>query len=231
MRQVKIGVLGGIGPESSAEYYLKLIKGLQQKNCVHSNPDYPQIIINSVPAREFPVEVDISKDLRDIDQLYITGVKQLDQIGVDFVVIVCNSAHVFYKELADSIKVPILDLRDEVRKELLKRHIHKSVVLGTPWTIQTGLYDFEGITTLKLRSDDILQLYRSIYSFNLGNYDQPKNTVKEMAKRYVEAGAEIVILGCTEVALMLQDEALPVLNTVDVLVWSTIEKFCKLRDG
>jgi len=232
VRRVRIGVLGGIGPEATGEFYIKLIRRLQERKFIRSNQDYPQIIINSIPAAELPTEAyDVLITIENIDPLYLDGLRELDDIGVDFIVMVCNTIHLLYNELQKHIKTPILNLREEMRKVLIAKGIKSVTILGTPWTIKMGLYQFEGIKEIRPTEDEIKQLYNAIYNFNRG-YDKQTQieTVKRICKKYIKSGAEAIILGCTELAVMLNGETLPTINSIDVLVEATIDNFCRLRN-
>jgi aspartate racemase len=228
---VRIGVLGGIGPEATGEFYIKLIRRMQERKLVKSNKDYPQIIINSIPAPELPVEAyNISISVKDMDPLYLDGLIELDEIGVDFIVMVCNTIHLFYDELQKSISTPILNLKEEMRKTLVSKGIKSVTVLGTPWTIKMGLYRFEGIKEIHPTEDEIKKVYSAIYNFNRGFDKQTQiETVRKICEKSLERGAEVVILGCTELAVMLNGENIPTINSIDVLVEATVNNFCHLR--
>ena len=97
--------MGGIGPEATGEFYLKLIHKLQEKKLIKSNKDFPQIIINSIPAPELIQNKISNKDLKQ----YINGLKELDKLKPDFIVMICNTIHLFYNNLQKYIKTPIID--------------------------------------------------------------------------------------------------------------------------
>ncbi len=218
---VRIGVLGGIGPEATAEFYSKLIKSLQENKLIKNNKDYPQIIINSIPAPELIYDKISDNDLEP----YIKGLKELESFKVDFIVMVCNTIHLYYNRLQKEINTPILDLRKEVR-ELLKIKRMKSVlVIGTPHTIKQGLYRFKGIKTFEPSNKELRRLSKAIFNFNKGfNKEIQIKKVKKICKKYLNKGAEYVILGCTEFAVMLSKENIPKINTIDILAESVIKR-------
>lgn len=216
---LRIGVLGGIGPEATGEYYLKLIKGLQQTGLIKNNSDFPQIIVNSIPAPELVGEIS-AEQLKP----YKTGIRELDKYNVDVIVIVCNTLYLYYDELQSEVKTHIMDLRQEVKKRLIDKDIKRTIVLGTPSTIRKGLYKFDGIEYVNVSDQDIDQLSTSIFSYNKGkNKLLQKQLVERIARKYVDSGAEIIIIGCTELAVMLKDVNIPKIDTIDVLVEGTIE--------
>ena len=224
---IKIGVLGGIGPEATGEFYTKLITRLQYHGLIKSNRDFPQIVVNSIPAPEL-----IFDKINDTDlALYASGLKELDTFGVDFIVMVCNTIHLYYDQLQAQIKTPIVDLRVEVCKILNDSGIKSILVLGTPNTISKGLYDFDGITSIKPTKEEIKVLSNSIFNFNRGIDKEKQNrAVASICEKYLKIGAaRTVILGCTEFGLMLHKYEFDKVNTIDVLVNATIEKFKALK--
>ena len=158
-------------------------------------------------------------------QPYIEGVKQLDAFGVDFIAMVCNTIHLYYDQLQASVTTPILDLREEVETKLRHGRVRRIFTVGTPNTIRQGLYQFSGIETLTPSCEDIDELSDAIYNFNIGNdQDRQRARTEEIARRYLDQGAECIVLGCTEFAVMLKDSDLPTLNTIDVLVEAVARK-------
>jgi len=115
----KIGVLGGIGPEATGEFYNKLIQKLQEKGLIKTNRDFPQIVINSIPAPELIHDKITKEELCH----YIQGLKELDELGVDFIVMVCNTIHLYYEQLQQEINTPILDLRKELEDSLKRKKV------------------------------------------------------------------------------------------------------------
>ncbi len=220
----RIGVLGGIGPEATGEFYNKLIKRLQERGIIRSNRDFPQIVINSIPAPELIYDNISEEELKP----YIEGLEELDRFGVDFIVMVCNTIHLFYDRLQEEVKVPILDLRKELKRLLIRNGIKSTLIIGTPNTIKQGLYRFKGIKSFEPNEKEMEQLTDAVFKFNKGiEREKQTNKVKEICQKYLTRGAETVILGCTEFAVMLDKENIPKINTIDVLVEATIEMFLK----
>jgi len=222
MSTKRIGVLGGIGPEATGEFYNKLIQKLQAEGLIKSNRDFPQIVINSIPAPELIYETISDEDL----QPYIDGLKELDRFGVDFIVMVCNTIHLYYDKLQKEINTQIIDLRKELRDMLKKKEIQSTLIIGTPNTIKQGLYRFEDIKYFEPNEEEMKQLTDSIFNFNKG-IDKQKQVqkVRIICEKYVNEGAGTIILGCTEFAVMLGEENLPKINTIDILVEATTRKF------
>jgi aspartate racemase len=225
MKNMRIGVLGGIGPEATNEFYGKLVKELQERGLVKSNSDFPQIAINSIPAPELVYESISEEDLT----MYIEGLKQLDRFGVDFIVMVCNTIYLFYDKLQKQIKTPILNLREEIKHVLDKKKINSVLILGTPSTVNKGLYRFDGIKCIVPDKSELTDLSSAIFNFNRGSKKENQTEkVKKICDKYLSYGkVETIVLGCTEVALMLENENFPKVNTIDVLVNATANRFAE----
>ena len=219
--KIKIGILGGIGPEATAEFYSKLIYTLQKEKLIKSNKDYPQIIINSIPAPELTYEKISKEDLKP----YIEGLKELDKFNPDFIIMVCNTIHIYYNLLQKEIKTEIIDLRKELKLYIKKKKIKSVFILGTPNTIKQGLYKFKEIKTFHPNKKETKDLTRIIFNFNKG-YKKEKQIEKTklICNKYLKKGAETIILGCTEFAVMLDKENIPKVNTIDISVNSAVEK-------
>lgn len=220
---IRIGVLGGIGPEATARFYGNLIKALQKEG-IDSNLDYPQIFINSIPANELIHETASEEDLR----MYVNGIRELDGMHPDFVVLVCNTIHLFMDLLAEHAGSEIFDLRKEVRRCLVEKK--RVLVLGTMLTVNSGLYRFDGVNYETLNGDELEILQRAISKFNLGkDYQEEKRRITDICNKSVNSGTDCVVLGCTELVGILENEDLPTLDTINLLVDGTIRRLNEIR--
>ena len=224
--KIKIGILGGIGPEATGLFYNMLIKRLQQKGMIRSNKDFPQIIINSIPAPELIYDSISSNELSP----YLDGLEEIDKFGVDFIVMVCNTIHLYYNEFAQHISTPIINLKEELHKQLIRKNVSAALILGTPSTIKRGLYRFDNIKSLEPNEAELKQLTKAIFNYNKGyQKERQVSKVRRICKKYLNKGAEMVILGCTEFAVMLKNEKFPKIDTIKVLVDSVTEKTSSLQ--
>lgn len=222
---LRIGMLGGIGPEATGNFYLRLIKKLQERGLIKKNEDFPQIIVNSIPAPELVYE-----NLREKDLLpYVEGLKELESFGVDIIVMVCNTIHLFYDKLQRGVNVPIINLREQLKKYITKKKYRNVVVIGTPDVVHKRLFHFEDIDYIELSDDDITALSKAVFDFNRRfKTENQVKLVKSISKKYIDKGAETIILGCTEMALMMQDAHIPKIDTMDVLSDALVD-YCYIK--
>ncbi|MDE1824887.1 MAG: aspartate/glutamate racemase family protein [Candidatus Micrarchaeota archaeon] len=211
----KIGILGGIGPEATGNFYLRLIARLQGTGRIESNTDFPQILVNSIPAPELVGEHTTGKELAP----YFKGLIELEAANVDFIAMACNTIHLHHKMLQSRIRTPIIDLREELRLFMWGRGVGSMVVLGTPQTMRKGLYRLEGVKYYELEEMEAKEIGEAISNFNSGLDRQgAARRVDAVARKYVGLGAEVVVLGCTEISLMLLESRFDKVDTMDVLV-------------
>lgn len=220
MDRTTIGVLGGIGAESSAEFYKRLVSKLQKKHFIKSNVDFPHIIINSIPAPElFLGDPDLS--------LYKKGIEDLNKFGADFIVIVCNTAHVFLEELQKQVKTPIIDLKKEVKEFLEKRNIKTVTVFGTHSTIKTKLFDFKNIKNKDPSPEDMGLLDKIIFNYVIGKNKQKQiDGLNKLLLKY-KRKSQAILIACTELSSITKNIKVKTVDTMDILVEATIDKWRK----
>jgi aspartate/glutamate racemase len=164
-------------------------------------------------------------------EVYISGLKELDSLKTDVIVPVCNTINVYHKMLQETISTPILNLREEVRRELIKQGISKASVLATPSTIKNGLYSFDFIKYTAVNRKDLDILSKAIFNYNIGyKKDEQKRNVEEIYQKYLKQSEGTIIIGCTELSLMLGEKSRKrTVDTFDVLVDSTVSLYLKNR--
>lgn len=207
-----IGILGGIGPESSAKFYQSLISELQNRNVIKTNEDYPHIILNSIPAPELVNHEDLDA--------YIDGVKTLEMAGAEFIVIICNTAYLYFKDLQNSVKIPIINLKEETKEHLDNKKHQEILLLGSKKLMNSDIFDFEGI---KISDNDKNIIDEIIIDYNIGKY---KEIQKERLLKIIEKyKAKTLLIACTELSSLLKESIISKIDTMDILLNATINKW------
>ncbi|MEI6058619.1 MAG: amino acid racemase [archaeon] len=223
MNKKTIGLLGGIGPESTGLFYLALINGFVQKYKPKDNTEYPHIIINSIPAPDLVLNVGNDQILSS----YIEGLKFLEKNKPDTIAIICNTAHVYLNKLQKEVSIPIINLPNEVRNHLYNSGFKSVTVLATLNTLENNLYKFEGIEYNDISKIELEDLTKAISSYNLGiDMEKQKVFVHELINKYLKI-SDCIILGCTEVALMGKDVSANTIDTMEVLISSILREYEK----
>lgn len=141
---------------------------------------------------------------------------------------VCNTIYLFHKRFQKEVKTPIIDLRKEVKNFLFSKSIKKTAILGTPLTLERGLYKFGNLQYFDLTRKEIKLLRGAIFNFNKGfKKEKQINICRNLARKYLKKGSEVIILGCTEVAEMLKNEKFPKIDPLDILIDASIKESLK----
>jgi len=213
----RIGILGGMSPESTVEYYQHITRTYTQR---FGNYGYPEIIIYSVsfqPYVDWPNE--------DRWDLVAQGLSQaaqsLEAAGADFIVIATNTMHLVLDQVRASIHIPVLSLLDVVGEAILARGFKTVGLLGTRFTMEKNLYQDalarKGITVLIPGADDREYVNRIIYDELVAGQIRAASRAGYVViiKKLAARGAQGVILGCTEIPLLASetDAGLPLFDT------------------
>ena len=137
MNKKIIGVLGGMGPESTAIFYQELIKQCQKLYDAKYDEDYPKIFLYNLPI---PKIVEGIEAVKKTLQVLINGAKKLESIGVDFIVMPCNTAHYFYEDMKKEISIPFLSITEETARKVKFEKFSKVGLLSTKQAIVNKIY-------------------------------------------------------------------------------------------
>ncbi len=223
-----VGIIGGLGPETTSEFYLEVIFQCQKKN----NEQRPLIVISSVPL---PLEIE--RDLISSNKgkeryipFLVTEAKRLENVGVDFLVMPCNSLHVFIREIRASVNIPVLSIVEETARYLQEKEIKCVGLISTSATIANRVYeesflehgiDFVAPNDLqKVQMDKIIQ--RLIAGCHLNN---DRELVLQVIHDLVDQKVECVALACTDLQLLLpSSNQIEIFDTMKVLATSTVNE-------
>lgn len=217
MNNQKIGILGGIGPQATGYFYSSLITKLKNSRKIKSNGDFPNIIINSINAPEL-TGADIS-----IQQLqpYIDGIKELAIHKPDYILMVCNTIHLYRDILIrESGYANILSLR-EIVKNLLKNYPNqKFCILGTQSSITSGLYVFDNIEYINPNKEQLSSIENIIEDFNkTGEIEYNLSSILEIIDDLKAKGVNRFLTACTELSELLNyDTGTEYISTLDIMV-------------
>lgn len=133
----RIALIGGVGPESTIEYYRLIINRFQERL---NTKDYPEIIINSINMTEM-LNCLFNNELDNLVNLLIDKIKILEKSEVDYVAIASNTPHIVFDNLADKVKIPLISIVEETCKVINVKNIKRVGLLGTKFTMTSGFYN------------------------------------------------------------------------------------------
>ncbi|KOO15809.1 aspartate racemase [Vibrio xuii] len=224
-----IGIIGGMSWESTAEYYKQLNEGVKQhKGGLHS----AKIILNSVDF----AEVELLQRNGEWDKsaaLLCDAAQSVERAGADFVLIATNTMHKVAEHVQEAISIPLLHIADTTGEVLVKKGITKVGLLGTAFTMEEAFYkqrlsDKFGIEVVVPNGVQRKLVHDVIYNeLCLGKVNRrSKDDFHTIISDLAENGAQGVILGCTEIGLLVsQDETeTPLFDTVEIHALAAVQE-------
>ena len=223
-----LGIIGGMGPNSTAEFYLKL----NQLALQHGLASRPYCTIINLPLN-LKIEESVLLGEASIDQylpLLEEALQKLEITGCDYIAIPCNTVHVLMDTLVGYTKIPIVNIIDETVSKLCKEQVSEVLILGTTQTINSNLYqdklrkaeiDFKipsepGQTELNQIIDELVN-----FKADAGLGDKFNGIVES-------SGSSNVILGCTDLhAVKDTDEMVRYFDSMEILAEACVELITK----
>ena len=226
-----VGIIGGLGPETTSEFYLDIVFGTYKK----SKEQRPAVIISSVPLL-YQIEADLIERNEGGDRYipYLTEeAKRLEKSGADFLVMPCNSLHVFINEIRESVSIPVLSIIEETVNYIKERGYQKVGIISTSATIQNKLYEnaFKKANIEYITPDDFQQAKMGKIIVNLVTGQQRNEDREEIIKiidTFDIKDVDCVALACTDLQLLIpKHKTLPIFDTMKILAESTTREILK----
>lgn len=224
-----VGVVGGVGPMATV-YFMQRVIEMTKADCdqEHINmlvfndcniPDRTAFITKQSPDNPLPIMIE--------------DAKRLEAAGCEFVVIPCNTAHYFYDELQHSVNIPVVNIVAETIRyaKTMVEDLKCVGILATTGTIVTGTYqkyaEEAGLISVTLDPKDQEKLMSIIYDGVKAGKPVAKADFDEVANALRAQGAQILLLGCTELSVLKRDLPITeadVLDSIDVLASETVRR-------
>lgn len=215
-----IGLIGGMSWESTVTYYQLINETIKEKlGGLHS----AKILLYSVDFAEIE-KYQSSGDWAKGAEVLSQAARNLEKAGADFIVICTNTMHKVVPDIQKKISIPILHIAEATADSLIENKIKKVALLGTKYTMTQDFYKNKlveaGIEVLVPNQEDIEDVNEIIYKeLCLGIISEiSKKKYLNIISKLKKQGAQGVILGCTEIGLLIQqnDTELPVFDTTQI---------------
>jgi aspartate racemase len=225
---MKIGIVGGIGPESTVDYYKKIIYGYRK---IINDGSYPEIIINSIDMNKMITIMERKAWDKLCDELS-GAVMALKVAGADIAVIASNTPHIVFDKLKALSSLPLISIIEVTAEKTFEIGCRNVGLLGTGFTMREHFYQDVlrryGIETIVPSVEQQNYIHQRLFSeIELGIIkNETRRDLIEIVN-ILEHQYQIdgLILGCTELPLIIsqKDFSIPVIDTVDVHVKKIIE--------
>ena len=226
-----VGIIGGLGPETTSEFYLEIIFGCYQKN----KENRPPILIWNVPLN-YKIEEDLltkaSGEERYIPYL-VDAAKRLEKSGADFLVMPCNSLHIFIEEIRNSVKIPVLSIVEETANFLKNQKISKVGILATSSLLKRKIYENvlkkKGIKQILPDEFDQAKIGKMINNIVLNRHaNKDRKELFKIVEKFERKGVKDVILACTDLQLLIPyHPKLRICDTMKIFADATVQEILK----
>lgn len=242
MQKKVAGVLGGLGPEATVDFMSKVISRTIAINTANGkkvvDQDHIQLLVDhnpTVPNRHDAIRgkgEDVGTHLANMG-------KRLENANADFLVMVCNTAHAFQGDIEKAISIPFVSIIDEVIAEVKNTQSKETKigVMATQGCLEAELYQqslndvgYEAVVWSDAELADFMDIMYKIKSGDTG--EQVQQETLASAQVLIDKGAGVLIAGCTEIPLVLHQDALsvPLLSSTDIMVDRVIDYSLGNRD-
>lgn len=225
MKNITVGVMGGLGPMASV-YFYKMVVDMTDAKTDQEHVD--MIITNRATTPDRSAYILGQSDDNPVYVL-VEDAQKLEKFGVDFIVITCNTAHYFYDKINKSVNIPVLSIVEETVK-YAKENGHKKLgILATTGNIKTKLYqdmcekfDMDYFVLDDEKQEKVMEI---IYDDIKSGKPADMNKFDKLVNHLKENGCDGVVLGCTELSILKNDNNLDnsfYIDSLEVLATQTI---------
>ena len=213
MGKRRIGILGGISHESTIVYYQRLLAGYYAR---FHNAYYPETLIYSLDFQRF-TDMEDRGEMVEYVEYIVEGLDRLAAAGAEVALMAANSPHAVYEQVAARTKMPMVSIVEVTAKAAAEAGAKRLLLLGIKFTMQAGFYaatcaayGINVVTPVEADQDALNQLI--FEDLTLGKFGEAQRAellaiIERAAAREEFDG---VILGCTELPMLLQQEHTPV---------------------
>jgi aspartate racemase len=204
----RIGILGGLTPESTVTYYQHIFRRYEE---LYGDLSYPEMVIYDVSFQRF--EDWMSKeDWESIEEALLDGLKRLAAAGSDFAVIATNTMHILFEKLQARSSIPLISIVDATAEAINGEGLKVVGLLGTRFTMEKPFYieglKKHGIDTIVPNKEERDYINKVVFGeLSRGILlTESRNGYLEIINSLVERGAQGIVLGCTEIPILVTQE-------------------------
>jgi len=204
----KIGILGGLTPESTITYYMHIVHRYHE---LYGNHGYPETIIVGVSFQQYEDWM-MKEDWDSIEKALLEGLKTLKRAGADFAVIATNTMHILFEKLQKQIDMPLISIVDATAEAIKAEGFKKVGLIGTQFSMTKPFYreglKKQGIEVVTPNKEDRDYIVKVIFEeLSIGKLtEESRKGYLKIIDKLVEQGAEGIVLGCTEIPLLIRQK-------------------------
>lgn len=232
----KLGLVGGMGVESTIPYYHDIVYGVQ--NRIGRN-FFPNVAIESVNVFDV-LELCGKQKYDELTDYLMRAINNLTASGADFIALSANTPHIVFDKLQEQSSIPLVSIVEAARDEAIRLNIHKVGLLGTIFTMTEDFFkkpfyssNIEIITPTAEEMEYVNLKISSELELGIIKEETLQGFQKVIKRMQNEDRIEAVILGCTELPLLLNDEVSPIpcLDTMKIHIQLLIDLIVDIEKG
>ena len=223
-----IGIIGGMSWESSAQYYTIINRAVRERL---GAPHSAKILMHSPDFGEVE-RLQHAREWEALGRMIGESARSLQAGGADLLIIATNTMHKLAPEVEAACDLPLLHIADPTAEAIKLQGFTKVGLLGTAFTMERDFYrgrleDRHGLEVLIPRHADRVEVHRIIYEelVNGSAREESREIYRAVIARLVDRGAEAVILGCTEIMLLVgqEDSEIPLFDTTGLHALAAVD--------
>lgn len=223
-----IGIIGGMSWESSAQYYALINRAVRDRL---GSPHSAKILMHSLDFGPI-AQLQAEGEWDQLSEMLIESAEALEAGGAECLLLATNTMHKCADALEDASELPLLHIADATADAVCAEGITRVALLGTAFTMEQDFYrerleEHHGLDVLIPEAEDRAEIHRIIYDELIAGevLDASREIYRDVITRLAEDGAGGVILGCTEIGLLISqaNSAVPVFDTTELHAMAAVD--------
>ena len=227
-----IGIIGGLGPEASAQFYMEVVKKSLAKNVSR----LASIILYNIPITiedDDALQRDISRSTSILLPYMIEAIRTLERGGADILCMPCNTAHAGFDVYRSLTRLPFISIIDASISRIQMKPSAVVAILGTVVTVESGLYTnplkkakISYIVPDSHTLYQVLDIIKRVLMDPCAPHEREKKELFQIVQMLCAMGANTILLGCTELPLLVKQQDYPgttIIDTIEALGDAVVE--------
>ena len=221
---MRLGVIGGLGPMATA-YFLELIVAMTD---ARRDQEHPEIIVMNIPSIPDRTAYILGKSSENPVIPMVTLGKQMKELGATVVATPCITAHFFHEQLQTGIDLPVIHAIRATATTMKNEGISRVSLMATDGTVQSGIFQKEveaaGMQMVLPSPASQAKVMSIIYDYVKAGIAPDMSLFEDVRRELFESGAEVIVLGCTELSLLKKYNNLGdgILDALEVLAKESV---------
>ncbi|MEH7549378.1 aspartate/glutamate racemase family protein [Neobacillus vireti] len=225
----RVGIVGGLGPEATVDYYQSIIYKFQEK--IGSKEDLPELFINSINMYKL-FNLLTNGEKQEVINYLTDAVQKLESVGADFVVMSGNTPHIVFEQIQQKVQVPMISIVKETYLKAQDLRLRKIGLIGTKFTMENDFFikpfisnNIEMVVPNQSEQDYIHRKIVEELENGIVNKETKEGFLSIINQMIVRDGIQGIVLGCTELPILIKNEDLNIhtLNTAEIHIKKIVD--------